>query len=85
MRRALRTRARIKRKIVTPGGRTVIHIKKKKPSYAKCGICGAKLNRAKLDPTQLKKLPKVQHRPERPLPHLCPSCMREEMKKMVRG
>jgi large subunit ribosomal protein L34e len=47
-------------------------------------MCGAKLNRAKLNPTELKKLPKAQRRPERPLPHLCPGCMREEMKKRVR-
>ena len=85
MRRALRTRARKKRKIVTPGGKTVVHIKQKKPAYIKCGNCGAKLNRSKLNPTEIKKLPKAKRRPERPLPHLCSGCMREEMKKMVRG
>jgi len=84
MRRALRTRTKKKIKVVTPGGRTVVHIKKKKPAYHKCGVCGAKLNRAKLNPTQLKKLPKVRRRPERPLPHLCPRCMREELKRRVR-
>lgn len=84
MRRALRIRAVKKTRVVTPGGRTVFHFKLTKPAHAVCGMCGAKLNRAKLTPSQLKRLPKVQRRAERPLPHLCSKCMREEMKKMIR-
>jgi len=84
MRRALRTRAVKKTRVVTPGGRNVFHFKQAKPSPALCGGCGAKLNRAKLTPHQLKRLPKTQRRAERPMPHLCSKCMRKEMKKMVR-
>lgn len=84
MRRSLRTRAVKKTRVVTPGKRTVFHFKQAKPSPAVCGMCGAKLGRAKLTPAELKRLPKVQRRAERPLPHLCPSCMREEIKKMIR-
>ena len=85
MRRAQRTRSKKRMKIVTPGARTVGHFKQKRPSHAKCGSCGAKLNRSKLNPNELKKFPKVRRRPERPLPHLCPTCMREEIKRLVRA
>ena len=84
MRRQLRTRSVKKVRIVTPGNRTVVHFKQAKPSPAICGMCGAKLNRSKLIPAQLKRLPKVQRRAERPFPHLCSKCMRTEIKKMVR-
>ncbi|MEM5814535.1 MAG: 50S ribosomal protein L34e [Candidatus Aenigmatarchaeota archaeon] len=84
MRKNLRTRAVKKTRIVTPGGRTVTHFKQAKPAPAVCGTCGAKLGRAKLTPAEVKKLPKVQRRAQRPLPHLCPKCMREKLKEMVR-
>ncbi len=84
MRRQLRSSSINKTKVTTPGGRTVIHFKVGKPQYAHCGNCGTKLNRAKLNPNEIKKLTKVQRRPERPLPGLCPSCMRSQMKSMVR-
>ena len=83
MRRAQRTRKKMK--IVTPGARTVVHFKQKKPSHTKCGNCGMKISRSRLNPIELKRTPKVRRRPERPLPHLCPVCMREEIKKRVRG
>jgi large subunit ribosomal protein L34e len=81
--RLSRSIKRIKKK--TPGGKTVIHTRKRKPSHAKCGVCGTKLNRKRLRPVELKKLPKVKRRPERPLPHLCPRCMREYFKDIVRS
>ena len=68
-------------KVKTPGGKTVIHLKKRKPSYAICKKCGAKLNRPKLN---VKKLPKTKKRPERPFPELCSKCMREYFKEKVR-
>lgn len=85
MRRALRTRARKKVKIKTPGGKSVIHIKAKRPSYHICASCKAKLNRARLLPVEVKRIPKVRRRPERPLPNLCPKCMKEHFKKKIRG
>lgn len=85
MNKGLRTRAVRKTAVVTPGKRTVIHFKQSKPAAVVCGVCGAKLGRAKLTPAQLKRLPKVQRRAERPFPHLCSRCMREEMKKIIRG
>lgn len=68
-----------------PGGKITIHIKKKKAGYAKCGNCGSKLNRKRLNPTQIRKIPKNQRKSQRPLPHLCPSCMKLEMKNKARG
>lgn len=56
---------------------TVQRFKRRKPNYAHCGKCGAKLYAIpRLLPYQLRKLPKVQRRPERPLPHLCVTCQR---------
>ncbi len=84
MRRALRVTKL--RKIVkrTPGGGYTVHIRKPKPDYAHCPVCGKKIVRARLRPIEVKKLPKVQRRPERPYPELCPNCARERIKEMTR-
>jgi large subunit ribosomal protein L34e len=81
-----RFRARTFRRVhvKTPGGRNVIHYEKRKNSAGTCGICGKPLNRARMLPSTKKKLSKTAKRPERPYPHLCPSCMREEIKKKAR-
>ena len=84
MRRAQRTRSMKKTRIRTPGGKTVVRIKKKRPSYHKCGKCGSKLNRKRLRIKEIKNIPKTKRRPERPLPELCPRCMREAMRDRVR-
>lgn len=83
MKRALRSR-KIK-KIVkrTPGNRLTLHLRKAKPDYPHCGSCGKKIVRAKLRPSEIRKLPKVQRRPERPFPELCAKCMREKIKSMI--
>lgn len=85
MRRALRSRSLKKMQVRLPSGRTVVHIKKRRPSAAECGRCGAKLNRARLRQAQLAKLPKTKKRPERPCPELCSKCMREVLKEKVRA
>ena len=41
-------RSKKRYKVKTPGGKNVMHFKKKRPSYARCKKCGAKLNRPKL-------------------------------------
>ena len=82
MRRAKRVKKKFK--VKTPGGKSVWHFKKKKVSYTVCGKCGAKLNRSKLNPTEIRKLSKVKRRPERPFPELCSKCMREVFKSKVR-
>jgi len=73
---------RLKRK--SPG-RTITLFRKQKHGYAVCGKCGAKLNRPKLNSTQIRKLPKAERRPERPFPELCPRCMKEYLKEKARS
>ncbi|MFQ6010114.1 MAG: 50S ribosomal protein L34e [Candidatus Aenigmatarchaeota archaeon] len=85
MRRAQRTRTMKKTRVRTPGGETVIRIKKRRPGYHECGRCGAKLNRRRMRAKEIRKLPRTQRRPERPLPELCSRCMREAMKARVKG
>ncbi len=67
----------------TPGNRLTIHFRRAKPDYMHCGNCGRKIVRARLRPSEIRKLPKVQRRPERPFPELCPKCMREKIKALV--
>jgi large subunit ribosomal protein L34e len=65
----------------TPGGRTRLHYKKKKPSKAKCAQCGALLKGvARARASRLKDIPKTKKRPERPYPNLCSRCARERIK-----
>ena len=66
------------------GGRTGIHMIKKRPYQVLCKNCGAKLNRAKLTNTEIKKLPKTKRRSQRPFPELCSKCMRKHFKESVR-
>ncbi len=72
------------KKVRTPS-RLTIRYKRSKPKYVVCGNCGSKLNRTKLSSGEAKKLAKTKLRPERPFPHLCPYCMREEIKSLARG
>jgi len=77
---------RSKRMIFTkvPGGRTVVHFKKKKPGKAKCGGCGKILPGVPRErPYKMKNLSKTKKRPERPFGgNLCSQCMR---KKIIAG
>lgn len=71
-------------KVKASGGRTFTHFKEKKPDYARCKKCDAKLNRSKLTVKELKNMSKTEKRPERPFPDLCSRCMREHFKDKVR-
>ena len=86
VRRALRSRSLKRRQKKVPGGRTVTHYRRKKPSKAKCGKCGKELKGVpRLRPSALRKLPKTKKRPERPYGgSLCSSCMRDLLRKTVR-
>ncbi len=70
--------------VKTPGGKTVIHYKRRKPKAAKC-VCGAKLMGVPRDiPSKIKKLAKTEKRPERPYGgNLCSKCMRAKIKATV--
>lgn len=80
-----RYRSRTMRRIAvtTPGGERKTHYERRKPSKAKCSMCGRVLpGVARGTPTQVKKMPKTARRPERPYGGvLCTQCMRKEMAK----
>lgn len=71
----------------TPGGEVKIHYEKRKPSAAKCTICGKPLNGVpRLRPVELRKLPKSLRRPERMYGGvICGSCLRTLLKETIRG
>lgn len=69
----------------TPGGKTVVHYRKRKPKIAHCGECGAELKGViRAIPSKMKKTAKTKKRPERPYPNLCSSCMRKKIIKEAR-
>ena len=81
----LRSRSLRKVYVKTPGGKTVIHYRFKKPKLAKCASCGATLKGTQNKrPNKMKKLPKTKKRPTRPHPNLCSKCMRKKLIKEAR-
>ncbi len=87
VRPALRSRSLRRRKIRTPGGRTASRFEKRRPSPARCAICGRILNGVpRLRPVDLRKLPKTSRRPERPYGgYICPQCLAKLLKEAVRS
>ncbi len=81
-------RSRSVKKVVkrTPGGRLVVHFKKKRAGYPKCAICKRELHGvARGRSSEVRKLPRSQRRVSRPYGgYLCSSCMRAEIKRLVR-
>lgn len=79
-----RTLRRVHRR--TPGGRTVLHYKKRKPGKAKCGSCGKVLVGVPREREyKMRNMAKTKKRPERPYGgNLCSACMRAEIIKKVR-
>lgn len=70
----------------TPGGRTVVHYKPRKPGKAHCAKCGAVLKGVLRErPHKMRTMPKTKKRPSRPYGGvLCSRCMRQEIKRGVR-
>jgi len=79
-----KSRKRFRMKYVkTPGGKTVIHFEKRKPSHAKCALCKKELKGV---PRDVRGLPKTKKRPERPFGgYLCSKCMRKVLKEEIFG
>ncbi len=75
----LRSRSLRRVYVKTPGGRTAVHYKHRKPRVARCGKCGAKLKGVPRErPYKMRNMPKTKKRPERPYGGvLCSKCMRE--------
>ena len=86
---APRYRSRSYRRIYrrTPGGRIVIHYKRRKPNKAKCAVCGAELHGVpRGTPVEIRKLPKTGRRPERPYGgYLCQRCLKRLMIQKARN
>ncbi len=83
---SLRSRSfrRIKKKV--PGGASVIHYLKRRPSQAKCAICGGLLHGVASERgDRMKKMAKSKKVPSRMFGgNLCPSCTKNMLKKKVR-
>jgi large subunit ribosomal protein L34e len=77
--RRSRTFRRVYRK--TPGGKTVLQYKKRKPARAVCADCGAVLAGVPRErPYKMQRMPKTKKRPERPYGGvLCSKCTRKKM------
>lgn len=79
----LRSRSIKKVYVKTPGGKTVVHYKHKKPKAAKCPSCGNALKgTSRKRPYKMKKAGKTKKKVTRPYSNLCSRCMRKEI---IRG
>ena len=81
-----RSRSLRRLQVKVPGGRTVLHYKKRNPRKAKCGKCGDFLKGVPRGrPIKMQKLSKTKKRPERPYGgHLCSNCMRSLIREKTR-
>jgi len=72
--------------VKTPGGKTVLHYRKRKSAKPQCGACGKVLpGVARGRITDIKKMSKTERRPERPFGGaLCSECMRMHLKAQAR-
>lgn len=81
--RRLRTRSwrRVWKRI--PGGKTVVHFERRKPSHAKCSKCEGRLSGVPRElPYKMRNLAKTKKRPERAYGGvLCTVCAREKIVK----
>lgn len=84
-----KNRSRTLRKVYvkTPGGKTVVHHRKRKPAKAKCSRCGAVLKGVPRErPYKMMTMAKTMKRPERPYGGvLCSRCMRAAIKQKARA
>jgi len=78
------TLRKIKKKI--PGGAFIIHYFKRKPSVARCAVCGKPLHGVpRARPSLLKRLSRSKKKPSRPYGgNLCSRCMREKLKENLK-
>ena len=67
--------------VKTPGGKTTLHYRKRKPSKRTCALCKKPLHGIPhLIQSKFKDLPKTAKRPQRPYGGvLCSSCMRKKV------
>ena len=73
--------------VKTPGGRTTVHYRERKPKRAHCAHCKTQLSGVPRElPAVLRSLPKSARRPERPYGGvLCSACTRTLLQAKARG
>ena len=73
--------------VKTPGGKTVLHYRKRTPNAAHCYKCGAQLpGIPRLRPAKMKNLAKTKKRPERPYGGvLCTRCSKAMFKEKAKS
>ena len=73
--------------VKTPGGRTTIQYKERKPSKAHCASCGKVLAGVPQgNSSAIRKVPRSARRPERPYGGIfCSACTRLQLKAKARG
>lgn len=81
-----RTRTFRKVFVKTPGGRTIVHYRKRKPARAQCAQCQRYLaGVAHGIPSHVRKIPKTSRRPERAFGGVyCSRCSRAKIVELVR-
>ena len=87
VRRSLRSTSLRKVKVKTPGGNTVTHYRKRKPSKAKCAGCGQVLKGVPRErPYKMQNMAKTKKRPERKFGGvLCSRCSKELFKQEAKS
>ena len=79
---APRYRSRTFRRVFvkTPGGEVKLTYRKRKPSKAKCALCGAELKGiVRVRAFKLKSIAKSKKLPSRPYSNLCSRCSRKKL------
>jgi len=82
----LRVRALRKMKVKLPGGASIIHYFKRRPSGAVCAVCRKPLHGVPREkPFRMRAFYRSSKRTERPYGgNLCPACSRERIKSKLR-
>jgi len=82
-----RSRSLKRKQVRVPGGKSVMHYKRKKTSKHVCAECGALLSGVpRGNPHQIGKLSKTDKTVSRPYGgYLCPSCLRKMLRDKVRA
>jgi large subunit ribosomal protein L34e len=82
---ALRSSALRKIKKRLPGGGTIIHYLRRRPSFAKCSDCGKPLHGVPRErPAVIRRFSKSKKAPSRPYGgNLCSGCTRKRVKETV--
>ena len=72
--------------VKTPGGKTNVHFRERKPSKAVCGNCNKPLPGVPRErPAKMANMPKTMKRPERPYGGvLCSSCTKKLLQQKAR-